>query len=232
MEMWLCRITTQTTKTFIQYVLFTSTLTLQPITWPYHMTLVQTFFISFKNRYLVVTESKLNDLLWNGKRKYIVFCVVWVVLFILNSSILSFVLHGCNINSILGNAIYAVMFGSVQALTLSLTTILYAVTLWKIYKVHKKTGCNMEEIDDNTRKHIRMKKRMVKSMKVVSFILITLVVSIIPSVVIGLKGVTSRLDILLIICFSVSNSVINPIIYCAQIDDLKKEIKTMFRIQT
>lgn len=101
-----------------------------------------------------------------------------------------------------------------------------------IYKVHKKTGCNMEEIDDNTRKHIRMKKRMVKSMKVVSFILITLMISIIPSVVIGLKGVTSRLDILLIICFSVSNSVINPIIYCAQIDDLKKEIKTMFRIQT
>lgn len=195
------------------------------------MTLVQTFFTSL-NRYLVVTESKLNDLLWNGKRKYIVFCVVWVVLFILNSSILSFVLHGCNINSILGNAIYAVMFGSVQALTLSLTTILYAVTLWKIYKVHKKTGCNMEETDDNTRKHIRMKKRMVKSMKVVSFILITLMISIIPSVVIGLKGVTSRLDILLIICFSVSNSVINPIIYCAQIDDLKKEIKTMFRIQT
>lgn len=53
----------------------------------YHMTLVQTFFISL-NRYLVITESKLNDLLWNGKRKYIVFCVVRVVLFILNSSIL------------------------------------------------------------------------------------------------------------------------------------------------
>lgn len=98
MEMWLCRITTQTTKTFIQYVLFTFTWTLQPITWPYHMTLVQTFFTSL-NRYLVVTESKLNDLLWNGKRKYIVFCVMWVVLFILNSSMLSFVLHGCNINS-------------------------------------------------------------------------------------------------------------------------------------
>lgn len=46
----------------------------------YQLSLLQTFSISL-NRYLVVTESKLHLILWNGRRKYIVFCVMWMVSF-------------------------------------------------------------------------------------------------------------------------------------------------------
>lgn len=73
---------------------------------------------------------------------------------------------------------------------------------------------------------------MIKSMKVVSLILITLVISIIPAVVRGFKRVLSRSDLVMLICFSASNSAVNPIIYCTQIEDLNKEIKAMFRIHT
>lgn len=199
--------------------------------WIYLTSLVQTFFISL-NRYLVITESKLNDILWNGKRKYITFSVTGMSIFILNTSILTSIMRGCDMDSILGNTVYAVMFGSFQALTLCLTFVFYFLTLWKIYKLHQKTDCNLEHIDNNRRRINRTRKRMVKSMKVVSLILITFMIAMIPAIVIGLKGVTSRMDIFVIVCFSVLNSGLNPIIYCTQIDDLKKEIKTMFRIGT
>lgn len=54
----------------------------------YHMTLMQAFSISL-NRYLVINGNKLNDLIWHEKRKCIVFCLMWTVLFILNSFALS-----------------------------------------------------------------------------------------------------------------------------------------------
>lgn len=197
----------------------------------YQLSLLQTFSISL-NRYLVVTESKLHLILWNGRRKYIVFCVMWMLSFFLNSSILTFVVQGCDINSIFGNIVYAVMYGSFQALTLTLTFVLYFLTLWKIYKIQTKTTSNMEHIDENERQHTRMRKRMMKSMKVVSLILITFMISVLPAVVIGLKGVSSRLDMCILVGFSAFHSAINPVIYCTQIKDLNKEIKAMFRIRT
>lgn len=131
--------------------------------WIYLTSLVQTFFISL-NRYLVITESKLNNILWNGKRKYITVCVTGIAIFILNASILTSIMQGCDMDSILGNTVYAVMFGSFQALTLCLMFGFYFLTLWKIYKLHQKTDCNLEHIDNNRRRINRMRKRMVKSM--------------------------------------------------------------------
>lgn len=150
----------------------------------------------------------------------------------LNSSILTFVVQGCDINSIFGKIVYAVMYGSFQALTLTLTFVLYFLTLWKIYKIQTKTTSNMEHVDENERQHTRMRKRMMKSMKVVSLILITFMISVLPAVVIGLKGVSSRLDMCILVGFSAFHSAINPVIYCTQIKDLNKEIKAMFRIRT
>lgn len=201
------------------------------ISWNYMTSLVQTFFICF-NRYLVVTENKLDHLLWNGKRKYIVFLVTSIIILILNSSILASVVQGCDINSMMGNTMYSAMFGSIQALTTILTFLFYFLTLWKIYKLHQKTDCNLENMDDNRRREIRMKKRMVKSMKTVSLILTTFLISTIPAVVLGLKGVSSHLDIILLLGFSTLNSAVNPIIYCSQIKILQKVIKTMLRIGT
>lgn len=192
----------------------------------YHMSLVQTLFISL-NRYLVMTESKLNHILWDGNRKYIMFCVTWMVTIVLNASTLTFLMQGCAMNSLFSNTAYAVVLNSIQTLVVSPTFVLYFLTLWKIYRLHNKT-C----IDDNPDRNIRTRKRMIKSMKVVSLILITFVISIIPAVVLGIKGVTSRFDMVMLICFSASNSAVNPIIYCTQIEDLNKEIKAMFRIPT
>lgn len=197
----------------------------------YQLSLLQTFSISL-NRYLVITESKLHHLLWNGRRKYIVFFVMWMITFILNSSILTFVIQGCDINSIFGNTVYAAMYGSFQALTLSLTFVLYFLTLCKIYKIQIKTTSNLKHADENERQNIRTRKRMVKSMKVVSFILITFMISVLPAVVLALKGVSSRLDMCILVGFSAFHSAINPAIYCSQIKDLNKEIREMFRIRT
>ena len=41
----------------------------------YLTSLQQTFSISL-NRYLVITENKLSQTLWNGNRKYLAFCVM------------------------------------------------------------------------------------------------------------------------------------------------------------
>ena len=198
------------------------------LTWAtYHMSLVQTFYISL-NRYLVIIESKLNDILWDGNRKYIMFCVTWMVTIVLNASTLTSRMQGCVIISKnLSDSASAVVLNSIRALLIIPTFVLYFLTLWKIYRLHNKT-C----IDDNTDRDIRKRKRMIKSMKVVSLILITLVISIILVVVLGIKGVLSQLDMVMLICFSVSNSAVNPIIYCTQIEDLNKEIKAMLRIHT
>lgn len=197
----------------------------------YQLSLLQTFSISL-NRYLVITESKLHHLLWNGRRKYIVFFVMWMITFILNSSILTFVIQGCDINSIFGNTVYAAMYGSFQALTFSLTFVLYFLTLCKIYKIQIKTTSNLEHANENERQNIRTRKRMVKSMKVVSLILITFMISVLPAVVLALKGVSSRLEMCILVGFSAFHSAVNPVIYCTQIKDLNKEIRAMFRIRT
>lgn len=197
----------------------------------YQLSLLQTLCISL-NRYLVITESKLHHLLWNGRRKYVLFFVMWMMTFLLNSSILTFVIQGCDINSIFGNTVYAAMYGSFQALTLSLTFVLYFLTLCKIYKIQIKTTSNLERVDENERQNIRTRKRMVKSMKVVSFILITFMISVLPAVVLALKGVSSRLDMCILVGFSAFHYAINPAIYCSQIKDLNKEIREMFRIRT
>lgn len=69
------------------------------LTWAtYHMSLVQIFYISL-NRYLVIIESKLNHILWDGNRKYIIFCVTWMVTIVLNASTLTLRMQGCVIIS-------------------------------------------------------------------------------------------------------------------------------------
>lgn len=192
----------------------------------YQMSILQTIFISL-NRYLVITENRLNHLLWNGKRKYIVFSVTWVVSIVLYVLVYYFLMHGCDLNYLLRKTIYAVVFGSFQTLVLSIAFFFYLLTLWKIYKLH-----NMTIIGVNSNSNNRVRKRMVNSMKVVTLILITFMISIVPSIVIGFKGVSSRLDMLLIICFTASNSAVNPFIYCTQIKKLNKEMKAMFRIHS
>ena len=96
--------------------------------------------------------------------------------------------------------------------------------------MHRKTDA--EENDEQKRRNIRKRKRMFKSIKVVSLIILTLTISVVPGAVIGLKGVSSQSELLALILSACSNSAVNPIIYCTQIEELYKEIKKMLRMQT
>lgn len=58
----------------------------------YQISLVQRIFISL-NRYLVITENRFNLLHWNGNRKYIMFCVMWILTLVLNASVIQFGNH-------------------------------------------------------------------------------------------------------------------------------------------
>ena len=89
--------------------------------------------------------------------------------------------------------------------------------------MHRKTDA--EENDEQKRRNIRKRKRMLKSIKVVSLIILTLTISVVPGAVIGLKGVSSQSELLALILSACSNSAANPIIYCTQIEELYKEIK-------
>ena len=87
--------------------------------------------------------------------------------------------------------------------------------------MHRKTDA--EENDEQKRRNIRKRKRMLKSMKVVPFILLTLAISVVPGAVIGLKGVSSHSELLALILSACSNSAVNPVIYCTQIEELHVE---------
>ena len=197
----------------------------------YQMSLLQTFCISL-NRYLVIKENKLSQTFWNGNRKYFVFFVLLLTSLICNVSILFTTKQGCDIQYVIGDkqSLYNVFLGSTYLLIFSFTFIIYFLTLWNICRMHRKTDA--EENDEQKRRNNRKRKRMLKSMKVVSFILLTLAISVVPGAVIGMKGVSSQSELLTLILSSCSNSAVNPFIYCTQIEELYKEIKTMFSIHT
>ena len=195
----------------------------------YLMSLLQTFCISL-NRYLVIKENKLSQTFWNGNRKYFVFFVLLLISLICNVSILFTTKQGCDIQHVIGDkkSLYNVFVSSTHLLIFSFTFIIYFLTLWNIWKMHRKTASADNE--EQRRRNIRKRKRILKSMKVVSFILLTLAISVVPAAVIGLKGVSSQSELLALILSACSNSAVNPVIYCTQIKELYKEIKTMFSI--
>ena len=123
------------------------------------------------------------------------------------------------------------MLGSIQTIFILMTFVFYFLTLWNIFKMHHKTDTEVSaQTDESKERNVRKRKRMLNSMKVVSFILLALLVSIIPAVVVSFKGLSSRTELLLLVLFSSSNSAVTPIIYCTNIKELCKEVKIMFRI--
>lgn len=70
------------------------------------MILLQTFCISF-NLFLVISENKVNILLWNGNRKYIVYIISWTGIIVIITSLLSPTSEMCHLTSLYGdNFIY------------------------------------------------------------------------------------------------------------------------------
>ena len=200
----------------------------------YLTSLQQTFSISL-NRYLVITENKLSQTLWNGNRKYIAFCVMVAISLIIFVPIFSNSEAGCNFQDMIStnNTPPTILFvlGSIQTMFILMTFVFYFLTLWNIFKMHHKTDTEVSaQTDESKERNVRKRKRMLNSMKVVSFILLALLVSIIPAVVVSFKGLSSRTELLLLVLFSSSNSAVNPIIYCTNIKEVCNEVKIMFRI--
>ena len=199
----------------------------------YHTSLQQTFSISL-NRYLVITENKLSKTLWNGNRKYLVFCGMITISLIIDVPLFSTSLQGCGFQIVLDNGSKPslIVLGSVQTIILLLTFVFYFLTLWNIFKMHHKTDIDVrEQTDESKQRNVRKRKRMLNSMKVVGFILLALLVSLLPAVVFSFRGLSSSAELLFLILFAKSSSVLNPIINCIHIKELCKEVKIMLRIK-
>ena len=187
-----------------------------------------------KSGYLVITENKLSQTLWNGNRKYLAFCVMVAISVIIYVPMFSSSQAGCGYQNHTGNKSMSSFFvlGSIHAIFLLLTFVIYFFTLWNIFKLHHKTDFEeRDQSDESKQRKVRKKKRMLKSIKIVGFILLALLVSIIPAVVVIFRGLSTRTELLILFFFTNSNSAINPIFYCIHIKELSKDLKTMLRIK-
>lgn len=207
------------------------------------MSIWQTFFISL-NRYLVISEKKLNQLLWKGKRRYVVYCVTWICNIVLYLSMLApkdeggheYGDHICNPITVYGEhfAVWNDIFFALIAFSLLFTFVFYMLALWNVRKRYIRTAdqnpLSGSQVGARQEMAIRQRNRIMKSMKLVTIVLVVLIVSLCPTLALGFIPNLTPIEYLILLCFSLINSAVNPIIYCIQIDDFKKEVKKILKI--
>lgn len=207
------------------------------------MSIWQTFFISL-NRYLVISEKKLNQLLWKGKRRYVVYCVTWICNIVLYLSMMApkdeggheYGDHICNPITVYGDhfAVWNDIFFALIAFSLLFTFVFYMLALWNVRKRYIRTADRnpLSGSQNGARQEmaIRQRNRIMKSMKLVTIVLVVLIVSLCPTLALGFIPNLTPIEYLILLCFSLINSAVNPIIYCIQIDDFKKEVKKILKI--
>lgn len=208
------------------------------------MSIWQTFFISL-NRYLVISEKKLNQLLWKGKRRYVVYSVTWVFNLVLYLSMMSpkseggheYGEHICNPITVYGDyfVVWNAIFCASIAISLLFTFIFYMLALWNVRKRYSRTADQNQlsghQFGALQQMAIRQRNRIMKSMKLVTIVLVVLIVSLCPTLALGFTPILPPMEYLLLLCFSLINSAVNPIIYCIQIEDFKNEVKKIFKIR-
>lgn len=208
------------------------------------MSIWQTFFISL-NRYLVISEKKLNQLLWKGKRKYVVYSVTWVCNLGLYLSMMApkseggheYGEHICNPITVYGDyfVVWNAIFCASIAISLLFTLIFYMLALWNVRKRYSRTADQNQlsghQFGARQQMAIRQRNRIMKSMKLVTIVLVVLIVSLCPTLALGFTPILPPMEYLLLLCFSLINSAVNPIIYCIQIEDFKNEVKKIFKIR-
>lgn len=207
------------------------------------MSIWQTFFISL-NRYLVISEKKLNQLLWKGKRRYVVYCVTWICNIVLYLSMMApkdeggheYGDHICNPITVYGDhfAVWNDIFFALIAFSLLFTFVFYILALWNVRKRYIRTAdqnpLSGSQVGARQEMAIRQRNRIMKSMKLVTIVLVVLIVSLCPTLALGFIPNLTPIEYLILLCFSLINSAVNPIIYCIQIDDFKKEVKKILKI--
>ncbi|XP_061176149.1 G-protein coupled receptor 12-like [Saccostrea echinata] len=207
----------------------------------------QTFYISF-NRFLVITENRLNMVLFNGHRKYILYAVSWTGVMTFIGSIMAPVKLAnrkvCNVKIVYGNNynLFRPIFLSFNALLLGLIIVFYILTLLGVRRRYRKTAPTIPTESTSQDRSVSVvvnqrdkmeklrTKRFVHSMKLVSIILGALMIFSGPIVFVNLSRERPHTIIISTLCATTFNSLINPIIYSWQISELRQEIRKMFRL--
>lgn len=206
------------------------------------MSVWPTSYISL-NRYLVISEKKLNQFLWNGKRKYIVYGAMWIAHLVLYVVKLSPKDEGgieyeelCNPITMFGEdfAVWNTIFSVSIAISLLSTFVFYSLALFNVRERYRKTENHDTAQQNGAQQQManRQRERVVKSMKLITIVLAVLVLSLCPTLALSFVFDMTLTENLVLICFSFFHSAANPIIYCIQIEDFKKEIQKMFNFSS
>lgn len=144
--------------------------------------------------------------------------------------------HICNPITVYGDhfAVWNDIFFALIAFSLLFTFVFYMLALWNVRKRYIRTADQnpLSGSQNGARQEmaIRQRNRIMKSMKLVTIVLVVLIVSLCPTLALGFIPNLPPIEYLILLCFSLINSAVNPIIYCIQIDDFKKEVKKILKI--
>lgn len=214
----------------------------------------QTFMICL-NRYLLMSKKDWNSKLFQGKCRYLLYALHWTTgIFITTVFFESESMRKnkkiCNVYILYGSQFehFRVTYCSSCMCIVILTVIFYIKTLFAIRRsfngvfprgneqsVQEMSTSNIEPssvISSQSNKTFlrSQEKLMRKTTKIVGIILIALICMTGPMLVVNLVDSVSHSIILATACLALLNSMLNPIIYCANISVLREKLKAMFRL--
>ncbi|XP_061184808.1 melanocyte-stimulating hormone receptor-like [Saccostrea echinata] len=195
------------------------------------MSLFQIFLISL-HRFLVLSENVWAQRLFDGNRKYYIYIVSWATTCTLIFSLVSPVKDQskCFYSTVFGQNIHIVrqILCVFSSTLMMLTLIFYALTIYQV----RKRYMNMSSGSDAGRMEDMKRKRIIKSMKLVSKILLALFLFTGPFNISLMFTTTPQKVAVGTFAAANFNSILNPIIYCFHITQLKMELKLMFCCNT
>lgn len=216
----------------------------------------QTFLICL-NRYLLLSKIPWYSKLFDSKCRYVLCALHWTAAIVIATSFFEIESMRnnrkvCNVYVLYGSGYekFRVVYCSSLLCTVILTVICYIKLLFTLRRsLHSvapedNNKLEMTRRDTTTDKEpagggssltpyqnnaiLRSKEKQSKrSTKIVGIILVALVALTGPMLIVNLVDSVSHTIILMTICLTALNSLINPIIYCANIRVLREKIKYM-----
>lgn len=211
----------------------------------------QTFLICL-NRYLLLSKNPWYSKLFDNNCRYVLCALHWTAAFFFEIESMRNNRKVCNVYVLYGTGYekFRVVYCSSLLCTVILTVICYIKILFtlrrSLHSVAPEDNNKLETTrrDTTTDKELagggssltpyqnnailRSKEKQSKrSTKIVGIILVALVALTVPMLIVNLVDSVSHTIILITICLTALNSLINPIIYCANIRVLREKIKYM-----
>lgn len=218
----------------------------------------QTFLICL-NRYLLLSKNHWYSKLFDSKCRYVLCALHWTAAIVIATSFFEIESMRnnkkvCNVYVLYGTRYeeFRVVYCSSLLCTVILTVIFYIKTLFTLRRslhsvapednnklemtrrdittTDKEPGGGLSLMPYQNNAVLRSKeKQNKKTTKIVGIILVALVALTGPMLIVNLIDSVSHSIILITICLTALNSLINPIIYCANIHVLREKIKCMFQ---